>query len=274
MMKHRYVQDPQTGLLIPREEARRTGLCSIISTLQLGQFGLTQPQGGASDPFWANVWYQTDFEDGTSATEVVDQSVNAATRVNGAASSYGQRSTTQVRWGTYSWSSVGTSTAGLSARYATSNADNAFGQTFTAEFWVYPLGAPASWVLMCGHAGSLTGSGRWNIGTVPTVGQYDKPAIWVNGNNVANSATAFTHNAWNYVALSVDAGEASLYLNGTRVATYSGINDAASSPIQFAGGTGGSANWDAYWDAFRFTKNVARYSGTTCPVPTSAWPVG
>jgi hypothetical protein len=225
-----------------------------------------------SDPYFANVWFLSDIENGANANTVVDQSIYARTVDYSDFPLRGNRSTTQVKWGTYSWSNTGSGqgSVGMGLDYA--DPLNAFGTNFTLEFWFYPTAFTSSWTIWAGHSGSAFGTDRWMIGTGTSAGQFDKPAIWINGNPQGVSSTALTLNSWNFLALSNVAGSASLYLNGTRVVTGLSINDQATSVYYFAN-VGGGAEWcPGYWDGIRLTKGVGRYSGATMVVPSAPFP--
>jgi Concanavalin A-like lectin/glucanases superfamily len=89
----------------------------------------------------------------------------------------------------------------------------------------------------------------------------------------------FTTNTWQHVAAVRSGNVFRLYVNGTSVLSYT-----SSSALRNASGlstigarlppgnaTVGSQTWQGYIDDFRVTKGVARYSGSSFTVPTSAF---
>ncbi|ODT97253.1 MAG: hypothetical protein ABS82_00955 [Rhodanobacter sp. SCN 67-45] len=81
-------------------------------------------------------------------------------------------------------------------------------------------------------------------------------------------------NAWSWVAASVDAGAANLYLNGTRVAQRisPAIVRPSGDPIPCIGritSQGAGNDWLGNIDEFQIMKGAAEYSGSSITVPTA-----
>ena len=81
-----------------------------------------------------------------------------------------------------------------------------------------------------------------------------------------------TVDAWNHVALVVESGTLALYANGNRLGTTSvtAFVDATNTDITISALGGGSYSPNHYQDEVRIS-DIARYSGSTYTVPTSAF---
>ena len=86
--------------------------------------------------------------------------------------------------------------------------------------------------------------------------------------------TTLTVNAWNALALTYDGTNLRGYRNGTRV---SQTNRAitlfnSSAPLSIAGQSNGANSWPGSIDEVRITRGIARYTGASYTVDTTAFP--
>lgn len=143
---------------------------------------------------------------------------------------------------------------------------------FVIEFWIYlPLLSAGLYVLVdkndftsvypfqiLVNNGEMSANGADNAGgTVFTM--------------VAGMADALTFDAWNYVVLQRSGSLFSLYVNGN-------LADTDTTPASLASTNTadlriGTTNDTLSIDEFRFTSGIARYSGSTIPVPTGPFGV-
>ena len=149
------------------------------------------------------------------------------------------------------------------------------GTTYTIEAWIYPL-TVADWepVFSINEAftGGFTELGIYRNGTLI------RAAIRTitNGTTTYIEAGTVAVNTWYHVALSVSAGSAKLFLNGTQIGSTTTFAEYPIAKTTYAAvgnwgngfSTTGYGPWNGYIDDLRITKGVARYIGNFTP-PTS-----
>jgi hypothetical protein len=133
-----------------------------------------------------------------------------------------------------------------------------------------PTDAIAGWILGVNGNSTTTGTGL----------QLDS---WNGGNATLYRATvSLAHSMWHHVAASVSGGTRRLYLNGTLITGATTNIGSGYTQFESLGNgfrVGNSANTsypiplNGYIDDLRITKGSARgYTGSTIPVPTTAFP--
>ena len=221
----------------------------------LSRFATT---GGGGDPYWSNVVLLL------TGDNLSDSSSNAKPITNNGSVSV---NTSVKKYGSGSLYFNG-STAYLST--PNNSAFDFSAGTFTIEFWINQVSnsgaAIYSYVYDYRGGGSATG----------LLLSGGAPHVMYAGLAEAGSNTPISLNSWTFIAASVNSGAISIYVNGVRDFFGSG-------PYSFSAGTApvwiGRPNEYGYYingyvDDLRVTKGVARYSGTTCPVPTAPFPIG
>ena len=195
------------------------------------------------------------------STTITDSSTSPKT-----CTAYGNAaiSTTQSKFGGASAAFDGTGDYIL----ASSNAAWAFGTgDFTVECWVYRTSAPSQ--------ASIMGVGY-------TVGGF---GLFIDNShqiNVTRPGTAIDHtfnasvptNAWSHIAITRSGTSLRCYVDGVQkgsTATNSTNYAQGGLTIGIDGDTS-TQPFDGYIDEFRITKGVARYTGSTYTVPTTAFP--
>lgn len=154
---------------------------------------------------------------------------------------------------------------------------------FTVEAWVYPsnLGtfniatnasASAGWSL-------FISSGYIGFQTFGTLGGYGY------NDDVQSSGASYTANAWHHVAVTWDGTAYRMYLDGNKL-TASNIRKGSTTGSNGPTASSGyplvigkytqNPSYPGYFqgsiDEVRVTKGVARYTGSSFPVPTAAFP--
>lgn len=143
----------------------------------------------------------------------------------------------------------------------------------TAEFFVRLDGVSSTQVLIDCRPFSTTGM-YFGLTAVSAELRYS-----VNGTARISAAGALTATTWYFIAWSRLGGTSSLYCgpisNPTAplVGTYTDSLDLLNGDLGIgtsAFGAGGHAG--GYFDEMRITVGAGRYSGSSCPIPTAAFP--
>jgi hypothetical protein len=217
------------------------------------------PFGG--DLYLSSVSLLLHLNGNNGSTTITDSSTSPKT-----CTAYGNAaiSTTQSKFGGASAVFDGTGDYILSS----SNAAWSFGTgDFTVECWVYRTSAPSQ--------ASIMGVGY-------TVGGF---GFFIDNShqiNVTRPGTAIDHtfnasvptNAWSHIAITRSGTSLRCYVDGVQkgsTATNSTNYAQGGLTIGIDGDTS-TQPFDGYIDEFRITKGVARYTGSTYTVPTTAFP--
>jgi hypothetical protein len=149
---------------------------------------------------------------------------------------------------------------------------------FTLEVWVRPTlqlngGGIAANRFQSGNAVPFALAGTTSLGG--TSGSNLSFGFY-NGSSWAGiqSSTSLTLGVWSHIAAVYDGTTASLYLNGTRIGTYTGNWTSAATVTPFRiGSRWDSVAGDPYFTGnltnFRFVSGYALYSGASITVPTT-----
>jgi len=149
------------------------------------------------------------------------------------------------------------------------------GTTYTIEAWIYNAGGlnyQAIFQLCENNTGGFAALGLIKAGT--TISAAVRTTT-LGTESVITGGTLIT-NTWQHVALSVNAGSARLFLDGTQIGATTTFPEFPIAKTLFAavgrfanGYTAADTNsWNGYIDDFRITKGVARYTANFTP-PTS-----
>lgn len=227
------------------------------------------PDSSPSDPDFSSVKLLLHCEGSNGSTTVTDSSSGARTAtVNGNA----QISTAQFKYGSASLLFDG---AGDYVTFPTSSDfDFAGGFDITIELWMYPT----SFSKLQGLIGNrpAAGGGGWQLylnttGTI-SVDAWDGTPT---DNMSITTASAVTLNAWNHVALQVNATQSRgyIFLNGTLAATVLRGTVTAGSTLHIGRDAANTArDYIGYLDEIRITKGVLRYSPVSFATPTALFP--
>ena len=150
------------------------------------------------------------------------------------------------------------------------------GTTYTVEAWIYSAGGlyyQAIFELCENNTGGFAGLDLIKVGT--TISASVRTTTL--GTPVAITGGTLVTNTWQHVALSVNAGSAKLFLDGTQIGSTTTFPEFPIPKTLFAavgrfanGYTAADTNsWNGYIDDFRITKGYARYTANFTP-PTSA----
>jgi hypothetical protein len=145
---------------------------------------------------------------------------------------------------------------------AANNTALQLGSTYTTEVWVYPTAYGANLRI-------------WTDGSagVNNVDLYVSSTGVVAGAGGSFSVTGFTLplNAWTHIAVVVNAGSLSVYINGTSrtlSGTTTGYNSNSTSTRYFGAYSSAGYDWPGYISDIRFVKGTAVYTANFTP-PTS-----
>lgn len=225
------------------------------------------------DPYWSDVVLSVPFDGTPGSTAYVDLSSLSHSFTTGGTAAI---SSTQSRFGGTSLYSPG----GLNANWVDvieqGSEFHQFGENFTMEGWYY---SPSGGINQ-GLFTSTQGYSSWypsfqlylsNTGSLSSTINNAAPIL------VQNSPSTAT---WVHFAVVQDQLNTQIryYINGVLLQTYSGVQqDTSNLNLELATGrgNGGGANrygFTGYLDSIRYTRGVARYSGSSFPVPTAAYP--
>lgn len=145
----------------------------------------------------------------------------------------------------------------------------AFGSgNFTIDAWLYPTSFAATMDIV-GNLHSNDTNTSWTF-KVASTGKL-RFSTWFL--NVLDGATALTLNAWNHVSVVRSGSNLTFYVNGVQDATVGSVS------INLTNTSGGlwigydqEGYFSGFIDELRITKGVARYLGSTLPVPVAAYP--
>lgn len=222
--------------------------------------------GGAAtpttDPYFSSVKLLLHFDGADGGTTFTDSSSSANSATNNSAST----GTGTVKFGT---AALKLDASGDYIKY-TANSTVLFGSgDFTIEGWInYPTvsGSGAGQVAYTGTSGSnfILSCGSSGLG-----GTDDKLNYWTSS-GVVKSTTTVTGGAWHYFAVTRSGTTLRVYVDGTLEATGSDSQNHVGT-LQIGSGyhTIDSTSW---LDDLRLTMGVARYTGSSHTVPTTAHP--
>jgi hypothetical protein len=158
------------------------------------------------------------------------------------------------------------------------NSVNVAANDFSLEAWIYPLDRSNAYYIFGGQSDRTTlGGSSYNF-LMPSSSGYLVCEIYIGGAAYPiNSTTAVPLNAWSHVAFCRTGGTASLFLNGTQVATRSDLStnaintgSTANVPAIGANAAGSSTTFSGYISNLRFIIGSGGYNATssTITVPT------
>jgi hypothetical protein len=232
-----------------------TGGMSMSGGLQV----LSSGGSGGSDPYFANVVLLVHGDGVNGGTTFTDSSSKNRTPLS---IQNVVTSNEQTIFGQNTIKSINERPdSGGSILEYNSSTDFAMDEAFTVEFQVY-----------------FTSGGGFLMSRSPGSSCNRDVFGYINFNGYPATVAASTQvtplDSWNYIAYSYSPNTASLYVNGTRVATSNASTEPGGYPFSLVGIPGSAFNpsFGGYIAEIRYTKGVARYSGATIPVQTSPWP--
>jgi hypothetical protein len=143
--------------------------------------------------------------------------------------------------------------------YLTLASDAAFGTgtgDFTIEFWMYPVSVASGWVF-----DNRTGGAAQSV-----IGYFSAASSFTFTGGIITTGitkTSVTANSWYHIACVRSSGTAYLFVNGISAGTDTVVGSANSSnPFTIGSKYDGTNAFNGYIDDFRYTKGVARYTGS------------
>lgn len=165
--------------------------------------------------------------------------------------------------------SMGSSTTGDGLTYTNADADLLPGSgDFTIEFWM-------NYASSSGTSGNICSNGSGTNFIISAAGggisgTDHKLNVYTSGITLV-STTSVDDGTWKFIAISRVGTTLNLYVNGTREDSQTNSVNLSSGQLKIGNGYH-TIPTGSYIDDFRFTKGVGRYTGTTCAVPTAAFP--
>ena len=226
----------------------------------------------ATDPNFENVTLllHGDGTNGGQNNTFVDGSTNNFTITRNG-------NTTQGTFSPYgdNWSNYFDGTGDYLTRAFTSTTDGMYlqGTTYTVEAWIFPVTSTGIRIIYDCSTTFATNFGQTSLyldGTA--VGYSFRPTT--GGVSTAISGGTLLINNWNHVAVSVNAGSARVFLNGTQVGSTTTITAAAFTPTgagigRFANNfTTGVADYTGYISNVRVVQSTALYTSNFTPSTT------
>ena len=237
--------------------------------------------GGERDPYFANVSLLLHGNGTNGSTSIIDSSPTPKTiTVVGNA----QISTAQSKFGGGSIRLNGTNN-GINDRLqiAAGSAFDFETGDFTVEsfFWLDNVTQGAYGCLIeIGNHNSIASAGIGFFLTDATT-NVNRLMMFANRSYVGNQNTGYWAGRamWHWAVYQRKAGVVSSYIDGTEVVYGSGINTSyiSAGGVTIGGTINGGPTQDpfflkCYINELRVTKGIARYSGSTIPVPTGPFP--
>jgi hypothetical protein len=227
------------------------------------QFKLTGSTVG--DVYFPNVSLLLTCEGSNGSTTVTDSSnTNASITCIGSA----QISTAQSKFGN---SSLATASGDISI--STTNIFNFGTSDFTVEFWFYRTGLGSGNNHIVDARPNGTGSDATFLIYMAT--GTTAPIYHTSGSTKITSSINLGANVWTHIAVVRNSGTTTLYMDGVSGGSFSDSNnyvDTAGSTLGFWAGSStdyASYTTPGFFDDFRVTKGVARYTSGFTP-PTTA----
>lgn len=250
-----------------------------ITKPRLDQFKITGSTVG--DVHFPYVKWLSPFNGSNGATSTTDESdINATVTFQGSSTI----STAQSKFGGSSLYSPNANPSGVYVTGAGSTID--LTADFTFEWWFYRIQVSLSNNQMVGpiygQASTTTCASKGLLIGYKSSSYADQSALYCSGNgsswNVASnvalgSGTLGTVGQWVHMAMVRSGSDWSYYVDGTRTYTGSLGSSTISAPgtnIVLGKSWDAESQMEGYWDDFRITIGLARYSGASFTVPTTA----
>jgi len=237
--------------------------------------------GGATDPHFANVslLLQGGYADGTTTiTNLATPSLTIAQQKANITSG------TDATWKTTQTKFTGSSLYfdGYAAlRISNDTAMTAPGN-FTWEAWIYQTnrgstqsGTFAMWLGGPDVASRFMASDNDGTSGASTAGLYweFRPNTGGVTSTYQRTQNRYSLNAWHHIALCRSGNDFYSYIDGTRSELKTATLTLETTDwTEIGSGYTNQYRFRGYMDGIRYTKGVARYSGTTLTVPTAAFP--
>lgn len=160
----------------------------------------------------------------------------------------------------------------------TNDAFRWWGGNFTLETWVYPIQLSTFSYLVAGdvvpklisNSNIANGTNYWSFG--PASNGRVLFRYWSGSSNTIASDEVILENQWSHIAIVVDDGEITIYVNGVGSAKYAVAAtpmDTQTLPLLI--GATDLKYVNGYIDDLRITKGISRYTADFTP-PTAQFP--
>ncbi len=217
--------------------------------------------GGIPDPYWSSVTLLltgNNLLDSSSSPKTMVNNGPVATTVSTSVKQFGSGSLLFAGTSISNYAKLATSYTG----FGTSN--------FTLEFWVYFATSTADQYAFDSRASFGASNGFALLYNDPAT--PNKLAIYYGSGFLLTPTISITSSGWYFVALCRQSNTLTMYVNGNSAGTATLSADLNSTIYRFGSGNDNYPAVNCYLDDVRITQGVARYSGSTCPVPTAPFP--
>jgi len=226
----------------------------------LSRFATT---GGGGDPYWANVSLLltgANLVDSSSSPKTITNtgSVSVSTYVK----QYGSGS---LQFNGENRLSIVTPPDSIIKWYSTS---------YTLEYWINPTSfgsGPSGYTNVLGNSDPAGITEYWSFG--PNSSRAIIFYYYNGGQAALATSTQLSSGAWSFIVFVKNGTSLSIYINGVLYASATVIGiPMSSNTVPFNIGQNTTSKFTGYIQDLRITYGVARYSGSTCPVPTAPFP--
>jgi hypothetical protein len=226
-------------------------------------------QSGGGDPFWANVKMLLTARSGT----LLDATGYSTISTNAGTGSFVSNTVTNLN--PYSFGQLSPNLWQVSP-----SAERNGTGVFTFEWWYRSYASVATstfeapWVPLVTSGDPFSGVGP--IGQIGTTNSNRWSINGIGGATYNMTASNVYTETWHHLAWTRDSSNLNtFYFNGVPYGTT--ITNSATYPfanaIQFGGAGAGPNASSCYWDDFRYTVGIVRYTGAFTP-PTTPFPIG
>ena len=226
---------------------------------------------GEGDPYWANVLSLLHFDGTNGSTTIVDATGRTGWGVDGTASIR----TANSKFG----GSSGGSIAAHGRFWSPTSSDYALGTgDFTIEGWVMPVGTLGDiYGRLVQFGPNSTNGGLWIVRDNTTNPARILVQVYSGGYVtifLTSSSSTLPTDVFTHIAMTRESGVWRLFFGGVKVAetTYTGGgNNLTANYFMYGANHVNAESFYAYYDEFRITKGVARYTANFTP-PTAPFP--
>ena len=216
---------------------------------------------GPPDPYWSSVTLLltgNNLLDSSSSPKTMVNNGTVATTVSTSVKQFGSGSLLFAGTSTSNYAKLSTSYTG----FGTSN--------FTLEFWVYFGTSIADQYAFDSRSGFGDAGGfalLYNDAATP-----NKLAVYYGTAFLLTPTISISSPGWYFVALCRSSNTITMYVNGNSAGSATLSANLSNTIYRFGSGNDNYPSVNCYLDDVRITQGIARYSDSTCPVPTAPFP--